>query len=463
MLRSIAFLSFAVAVSAGPLRASEGWPASRLRTFSHNEIADFDHDIHKAGDELELMGDKETEHKTTIKGLEEAKLGDIVCDHQGLQTRIRSLIETAIDDASASSWRMARKTSIIPHASLSQLCPPLCSWRPWSRKGLEKPYLCWSSRSVCRPAAQGVGWNKLEVLHSGGSWRLLQGFDWYERCRGDRTEHLWPGVNGERDWEDQQEPGWQVQDQGVNWPGQVQDDLTSDKENVEVELCTVAKCLKKIEDECIAKPDTYEDRMARLEAEIAGFKESLIVLESGTSPAAPFVAPSITRCALDLKLTWSCLVDKAMKLSRPHTRLPWNIVLPPCISMRTCTMTGYNDCVSHWCSCICVCLCIDVLLMAHWLKFDWSGQWSDERFICLASVAATLTQLWWPATSKTMTHGNNWMSDDIFNKWIWTPFIFLMAWASLYRWVFNIEICISLFSRFLHGILFSKIFRRATC
>ena len=62
--------------------------------------------------------------------------------------------------------------------------------------------------------------------------------------------------------------------------------------------------------------------MARLEAEIAGFKESLIVLESGTSPAAPFVAPSITRCALDLKLTWSCLVDKAMKLSRPHTRLP---------------------------------------------------------------------------------------------------------------------------------------------
>ena len=49
------------------------------------------------------MGDKETEHKTTIKGLEEAKLGDIVCDHQGLQTRIRSLIETAIDDASASS------------------------------------------------------------------------------------------------------------------------------------------------------------------------------------------------------------------------------------------------------------------------------------------------------------------------------------------------------------------------
>ena len=59
--------------------------------------------------------------------------------------------------------------------------------------------------------------------------------------------------------------------------------------------------------------------MARREAEIAGFKEALIVLESGTSPAALFVAPSITRCALDLKLTCSCLVDKTMKLSRMMT------------------------------------------------------------------------------------------------------------------------------------------------
>ena len=51
-------------------------------------------------------------------------------------------------------------------------------------------------------------------------------------------------------------------------------ELTSDKENVEVELSAVAKYLKKIEDECIAKPETYEDRMARHEAEIAGFKEA---------------------------------------------------------------------------------------------------------------------------------------------------------------------------------------------
>ena len=62
-----------------------------LRTFGHrehckgsqgknsNDIADLDHDIHKAGDELELMGDKETELTATIKGLEEAKPRDIVC------------------------------------------------------------------------------------------------------------------------------------------------------------------------------------------------------------------------------------------------------------------------------------------------------------------------------------------------------------------------------------------------
>ena len=104
-------------------------------------------------------------------------------------------------------------------------------------------------------------------------------------------------------------------------------ELTSDKENVEVELSAVAKNLEKMEDECIAKPETYEDRMARRQAETAGLKEALIALEFGTSPAALFVARSITRCALDLELACTCLVDKTMKLSR--------------------TMAWYNDYVSH--------------------------------------------------------------------------------------------------------------------
>jgi len=60
-------------------------------------------------------------------------------------------------------------------------------------------------------------------------------------------------------------------------------ELTSDKENVEVELSAVNEYLKKIEDECIAKPETYEERKARREAEISGLKEALSVLESETA------------------------------------------------------------------------------------------------------------------------------------------------------------------------------------
>jgi len=68
-------------------------------------------------------------------------------------------------------------------------------------------------------------------------------------------------------------------------------ELTSDKENVEVELSAVAEYLKKIEDECIAKPETYEDRKARREAEIAGLKEALTVLENETA----FIQKGTTR------------------------------------------------------------------------------------------------------------------------------------------------------------------------
>ena len=36
-------------------------------------------------------------------------------------------------------------------------------------------------------------------------------------------------------------------------------ELASDEEKVEVKLSAVAEILKKIEDKCIAKPETYED------------------------------------------------------------------------------------------------------------------------------------------------------------------------------------------------------------
>ena len=69
-------------------------------------------------------------------------------------------------------------------------------------------------------------------------------------------------VGGRRvwlDWEDHQEPGCQIQDQGVNWPEKSNAELASDEEKVEVELSAVAEILKNIEDECIAKPETYEN------------------------------------------------------------------------------------------------------------------------------------------------------------------------------------------------------------
>jgi chromosome segregation ATPase len=58
---------------------------------------------------------------------------------------------------------------------------------------------------------------------------------------------------------------------------------SSDKENVETELDAVNEYLKKVEEECIAKPESYEERKARREAEIAGLKEGLEVLESETA------------------------------------------------------------------------------------------------------------------------------------------------------------------------------------
>jgi DNA repair exonuclease SbcCD ATPase subunit len=55
-------------------------------------------------------------------------------------------------------------------------------------------------------------------------------------------------------------------------------ELSSDKEGVETELAAVMEYLKKIEEECIAKPETYEERTSRREAEIAGLKEAQTIL-----------------------------------------------------------------------------------------------------------------------------------------------------------------------------------------
>jgi len=60
-------------------------------------------------------------------------------------------------------------------------------------------------------------------------------------------------------------------------------DLSSDKETLSSELSAVNEYYAKLKDRCIAKPETYEERKARREAEINGLKEALQVLENETA------------------------------------------------------------------------------------------------------------------------------------------------------------------------------------
>merc|ERR1719222_1008758 len=57
-------------------------------------------------------------------------------------------------------------------------------------------------------------------------------------------------------------------------------ELSSDKENTNSELSAVLDYYGKIKERCIAKPETYEERKARREAEISGLKEALSILEN---------------------------------------------------------------------------------------------------------------------------------------------------------------------------------------
>jgi len=56
-------------------------------------------------------------------------------------------------------------------------------------------------------------------------------------------------------------------------------ELTGDKETSSTELDAVMEYDSKIKQRCIAKPETYETRKGRREAEVAGLKEALSILE----------------------------------------------------------------------------------------------------------------------------------------------------------------------------------------
>jgi hypothetical protein len=56
-------------------------------------------------------------------------------------------------------------------------------------------------------------------------------------------------------------------------------EATSDRMNVQAELDAVTEYLVKLENMCVAKPDTYEERKQRREAEIEGLKQALSILQ----------------------------------------------------------------------------------------------------------------------------------------------------------------------------------------
>jgi chromosome segregation ATPase len=57
-------------------------------------------------------------------------------------------------------------------------------------------------------------------------------------------------------------------------------ELNSDRDTTNTELSAVNDYFAKIKERCIAKPESYEERKRRREAEIAGLKEALTVLEN---------------------------------------------------------------------------------------------------------------------------------------------------------------------------------------
>merc|ERR1719160_825043 len=58
--------------------------------------------------------------------------------------------------------------------------------------------------------------------------------------------------------------------------------LTSDLESTQAELDAILEALKKIDEQCIAKVESFEERKRRREEEIAGLKEALDILENET-------------------------------------------------------------------------------------------------------------------------------------------------------------------------------------
>merc|ERR1712127_338451 len=60
-------------------------------------------------------------------------------------------------------------------------------------------------------------------------------------------------------------------------------DVTKDRNGVQDELDAVNSALKALDKKCTYKVESYEERKARRESEIAGLKEAMEILESETA------------------------------------------------------------------------------------------------------------------------------------------------------------------------------------
>merc|ERR1719215_110100 len=60
-------------------------------------------------------------------------------------------------------------------------------------------------------------------------------------------------------------------------------EFSADRQTENVELAAVLEYYSKVKDRCIAKPEAYEERKKRRQAEIAGLKEALTVLNDETA------------------------------------------------------------------------------------------------------------------------------------------------------------------------------------
>merc|ERR1719174_877117 len=74
-------------------------------------------------------------------------------------------------------------------------------------------------------------------------------------------------------------------------------EASSDRSGVQDELDAVLEYYSKIKERCVAKAETYEERKARREAELAGLKEALDILEN----QAALIQTRSTRSSLKRK------------------------------------------------------------------------------------------------------------------------------------------------------------------